>query len=275
MVNKLIEDYLEHLRVAGRSKRTIDDRRVILARMNADLPYGLAQATTEELQGWIYRDTWSSATRENYYGAARSFFLWAANPHDPWLDFDPTELLPRPKTPRGLPRPLTDQQLDRILTEAADPYRLWTILACYAGLRCCEIAGLDREHITDQTILIVRGKGGKPGILPTHTEIWEAVERLPPGPLAVTTDGGRASAQYVSIRTALYFRRQLHMPGVALHMGRHWFGSTVYRNTKDIRRTQELMRHSSPATTAIYTLISDEERRTAIQTLPSIAAQPR
>jgi integrase/recombinase XerC len=272
MVNNIIEDYLDHLRMAGRSQRTIDDRREILARIDADLPYGLAQATTEELQGWLYRDEWSASTRETYYGAVRSFFVWATGPWDQRLDFDPSELLPRPRTPRGLPRPITDEQLTRILTEAAEPYRTWTILAAYAGLRCCEISGLDRGHVTDRAITVLSGKGGKPAILPTHPVIWAAMVVLPDGPVALTTDGIRADPKYVSIRAAVYFRRKLGMPGVALHRARHWYGTNLYRATKDIRRTQELMRHASPATTAIYTLVSDEERWTAIQTLPTITA---
>lgn len=266
----LILAYLEWLRVCNRSRRTIDARRDILHRLDTDLPEGLAHATADELRDWIYRDGWSAATRETYYGAARSFFVWATNPLEPRLDFDPMQMLPRPSTPRGLPRPVTDKQLARILTEAIEPFKLWCLLAAYEGLRCCEIAPLLREHITEQTTTIVRGKGGRPGVLPTHPAVWQAVRDLPDGSLAVTDCGVQASAQWVSIRTALYFRRQLGMPGVGLHRLRHWYGTELYRRTKDIRRTQELMRHSSPTTTAIYTLVTDEERAAAIHALPSI-----
>lgn len=271
---QLIEDYLEHLRVAGRSRRTIDARREILARADADLEWGITRATTDELKGWIYRDDWSPSTRETYYGAIRGFYVWATSPWDPRLDFNPTDLLPRPAVPRALPRPLEDGQLRRILHEAAEPYRLWTVLAAYAGLRCCEIAGLDREHVTAQAITIVRGKGGRPGLLPTHPMIWAAVRDLPAGALAASADGARVNGQWVSIRAAVYFRRRMKMPGVALHRARHWYGTSLYAATRDLRRVQELMRHASPTTTAIYTLISDEERRTAIQALPTITGRP-
>ncbi len=272
---RLIEDYLEHLREAGCSRRTIDARREILGRADNELEWGLTRANPDELRAWIYRDEWSPATKETYFGAIKSFFSWATRPVDPRLDFNPTDLLPRPPVPRGLPRPLTDEQLRRILAEAAEPYRRWTILAAYAGLRCCEIAGMAREHITAQTITIVRGKGGKPGLLPTHPMIWSAVRDLPDGPLALSPAGAQVTGQWLSIRAALYFRRHMHMPGVALHRMRHWYGTQLYAATKDLRRVQELMRHASPATTAIYTLISNEERLAAIQTLPTITARPR
>jgi integrase/recombinase XerC len=267
----LIDEYVDWLRTCSRSRRTIGDRRDILNRIDADLPHGIAAATSDELKVWIYRDDWSPATRETYYGAVRSFFVWATNPYDPKLDFNPTDLLPRPPAIRGLPRPVTDRQLQKILTEARDPFRLWSILAAYAGLRCCEIAQLDRGDITETAIRIRKGKGNKPGVVPTHTAIWAAVKDLPDGPLAFTDTGELAGAKYVSIRTALYFRRNLKMPGVALHRLRHWYGTTTYKHTRDIRVTQELLRHSSPQTTAIYTLVDDEERRAAIQTLPTFS----
>ena len=275
----LLRQYLEWLRVCGRSPRTIVARKEILSRIDHDLEQGLERATTDELTAWIFRDDWSAQTRQTYYGAARSFFVWACDPYDPKLDHDPSALLPRAVAPRGLPRPVSDDQLADLLQRAVDPYRRYVVLAAYAGLRCCEIAQLNREDIDEQTILIRRGKGGKPGIVPTHASIWAQVKDLPPGPLAVDQiHGNRVGGQYVSIRTALYFRRDLKLPGVALHRLRHWYGTTVYRSTKDLRVTQELMRHSNPSTTAIYTLISDEERHKAIAALPiptgSLAAKP-
>ncbi|HEY9476519.1 MAG TPA: tyrosine-type recombinase/integrase [Mycobacteriales bacterium] len=274
MKEDMISEYLEWLRTCSRSPRTIGARKDILGRADAALPEGLAAATTEELKRWIYRDEWSLATRETYYGAIRSFFVWASNPQDPRIDYDPSALLPRPVKPRGLPRPVTDEQLRRILTESIEPYRTWSLLAAYEGLRCCEIAQLDRSDIDERTVLIRRGKGGRPGVVPTHPMVWAAVKDLPPGPLATGDNGDRVGAKWVSIRTALYFRRQLGMPGVALHRLRHWFGTNTYRTTKDIRVTQELLRHSSPTTTAIYTLINDEERAAAIHALPTFTGQP-
>lgn len=267
-MSALIEQYLDWLRMRGSSPRTITARREILGRVNASLSYGIEAASADELGAWIYRDQWSSATRETYYGAVRAFFVWACNPHDPKLDFDPSSLLPRPKVHRGLPRPVTDEQLHHILTHAAEPYRLWALLAAYQGLRCIEIAGLRREDVTEQHLRIVYGKGGRPGLLPTNEAVWKAVRPLPPGPLAWTTHGAPADEKWVSIRTAVYFRRHLDMPGVGLHRLRHWFGTNLMRETGNLRVVQELMRHSSPTTTAIYTLITDGERLAAIQALP-------
>jgi integrase len=264
----LVDQYLEWLRIRECSARTINDRRRILTIIDRELPEGIDRATADEIKEWLYRDTWSTWTRATYYGAIRGLFVWATNPADPRLDYDPTALLPRPPARQCLPKPITNAELVTILTKAAEPYRTWALLGAYEGLRCMEIAGLDREHVTEETTTIARGKGGKPGIIPTHPAVWMAVQDLPSGPVAVTKHGLRASAQYVSIQALLYFRT-IGLRGVSMHRLRHWYGTELYRRTKDLRRTQELLRHSSPNSTMIYTLISDEERQEAIRALPT------
>lgn len=262
----LIDLYAEHLRILSRSSRTIGDRRDILARIDAALPYGLAGASAEELQTWIYRDGWSLQTRATYYGAVRSFFLFAAGRH---LDYDPTADLPRPRPSRGKPRPVSNEQLARILYDGGEPYRTWALIAAYEGARCIEISRLERDDVTE-TVTYLHGKGGKERVVPTHPDVWTVVRRLPGGPVALTTDGGRATAQYVSIRAALHFRRQLDMPGVNLHRCRHWYGTHVQRAGKDLRVTQEALGHASPTTTAIYTQVADEDLRAAVHALPRL-----
>lgn len=40
--------------------------------------------------------------------------------------------------------------------------------------------------------------------------------------------------------------------GASLHQLRHFFGSALYRTSRDLRLVQEAMGHSSPATSAVY-----------------------
>lgn len=268
----LISEYLAWLKLRRRRPKTIEDRGAILHRMDRELPYGLEMATADELKEWIFRDEWSDNTLATYFGAAKAFFVWATAPGSPRLDFNPMADLPPPSAPRGLPRPVTDAQLQRILSEAVEPFRLWSLLAAYEGLRCLEIAGLHREHITSEALRVVDGKGGKEGFVPTHPLVWEAIEPLPPGPIAWTRLGERANAHYVSIGSACYFRRQLGMPGVGLHRLRHWFGTNLMRQTKNLRTVQEMLRHASSRTTEVYTLVTSEERQAATMALPTFAS---
>lgn len=264
----LIDQYLEWLRVRDCTERTIGARNEILNRVDRDLPCGIEHATYEELEAWLYRPEWSRSTKSTYYGAIRSFFVWATNPLDARLDFDPTVMLPRPKARPGIPKPVSDQELAHILTHAAEPFLTWSKLAAYEGLRCIEIARLHREHITEE-LTYVWGKGDKPGVVPTHPIVWRAVQDLPAGPIAWTKTGLRASARYISITALLHFRRDLGMPrGTSMHRFRHWYCTNILRQTRNVRTAQVLARHASITSTVIYTLIADEERRLAVQALP-------
>jgi integrase/recombinase XerC len=270
---EMIDRYLEHLRRAGCSDQTRRDRHGILCRLNRDLPYGLGQVSTEELARWLYRPTWSQNTRATYYRAIKSFYAWASDEHDPWISSNPAARLQRVTDAETVPRACTDEQLRRIIAEAREPFRTWAIIAAYAGLRCIEIAGLDRQHVTAQELFVVRGKGGKPRLHDTDPLIWAAVKDLPPGPIARHPDtGDRATAHYVSASAAYHFQQTMKMPkGVSLHKMRHWLGTTVQREFKDPRVTMAILGHKSLKSTQIYTAATDEQQRAARATLPRLA----
>jgi len=262
MATDLIDGYLAYLRSKSASDNTISDRRRTLLVLDRDLPYCLEEASPEELVAWLWRDGLSIGSRETYYGCIAGFYRWAYRVG--YFDFDPTEDIPRPKVPQRLPRPVTDEQLHDLLARAADPYRLWCLLAAYAGLRCVEISRLRREHVNERTITIERGKGNKPRVVPTHPAIWTEVSGLHAGPI---TD---RDAHRVSIHFVLYASRTLKLKGVSLHRLRHWFGTNVQRKGKDILVTQQLMGHANPATTAGYALVSAEDTWLAVSLLPDV-----
>lgn len=268
---ELIDEYLQHLRRAGRTEATLRGRREILYRLNRMLPYGVGMTTTAELSVWLHRDGLSANSKFTYYTALKSFYGWATDPRDRWLDANPVDDMEAVKMPRGRPRPVTDEQLHRILTEADQPFRLWALLAAYEGLRAVEISRLDRQHITEDQLIVLRGKGNKPRALDTDPDVWAAVRDLPPGPVACKPDGERADETWVSIRSALHFRNRLGLPGVGLHMCRHWLGVNVQKRYKNLRVTQRMLGHSSVASTEIYTDAGDDELRAARSTLPRLA----
>lgn len=263
MAQEFIEGYITHLRSKSAADRTMNDRRSILTRADQELPYGLKGACEDELRAWLWRDGWSIGTRETYYGALNGFYTWAAKTGR--CDFSPMDEIPRPVPPKRLPRPCTNEQLADALAHARNPYRLWALLAAYAGLRCIDISRLHREHITEQEIRVVRSKGGKTRSIPTHPLIWATVKDLPPGPIT------EHDAKHISIYSALHFGRHLKMRGIALHRFRHWFGTTVQRLNKDILVTQQLLGHEDPASTAGYALVADEQKTAAVGLLPNLA----
>jgi integrase/recombinase XerC len=275
-MSDLIDAHIAHCRAAGFSRRTINDRRRVLQAVDRALPWGLEQASVEELTDWLAhevddrKEEWSNETKANYRGHICGFFRWACDPTNPLLDFDPSAALPRPSVPSRAPRPVSTEQLALALARLENPFRFWVLLAAYAGLRCLEIASTRREDITVDHIR-VRGKGGKVATVPTHPLIWQAVQDFPPGLIAKSIRGGGLSEHWVSVATAAELRA-VGVPAT-LHRFRHWLGTESLRAPGgNLRKTQELLRHSSPATTAIYTQVTDEERRAVIHALPVPAA---
>ncbi len=262
----LIAPHLRHLKAAGFSANTIHDRDRVLQRVDADLPMGLLDATVPELDDWLAQFR-TNQTKATYYGHLVGFFSWACAGDDPWLDWNPTTNLKRPKVPPTVPRPVTDDALAIVLARAREPYRTWAVLAAYAGLRAFEIATITREAFTEE-LIYVTGKGGKHATIPTHPLVWQAVKDLPPGPIALGRTGVRLSATRVSSLFSQHMRKTLGLPGVSLHPLRHWLGTRTLQGCGNLRVTQELLRHSSPATTAIYTQVTDEQRRSAVSALP-------
>jgi integrase/recombinase XerC len=266
--DELIEGYLTHLRELNRRPGTITTRRQMLTRHDRELPYGLAEANEDELRRAIFRADWDVRTQVSHLSGLRSFYAWAVRRQE--LDFDPSAGITRPHISRRLPRPVTDGQLADILARAAEPYRLWALLAAGEGMRCCEVSAADREHVTESAVR-VHGKGGKERIVPTHPAVWQAVRDLPPGPLARNENGTRASAHSVSQLAACHFD-DLGLPDVTLHRFRHWFGTSTLDACGNLRTVQELMGHASPESTAVYTQVSPQARAAAVAALPVLTA---
>lgn len=255
-----VEAYLRQLTLAGYRHTTIKTYRGVLLRAVHQLPRGLC-AYPDELAEWIARGD-SRNTRATSAAALRGFYRWCQ--HTGRLTYNPMDDVATVGHKRGYPRPVTHDELARLLTGAREPYRLWCLLAAYAGARCIEISRLHRDDITQETVYLA-GKGDRDRAVPTHPAIWAAIADLPPGPVAAC-NAARVSAQ-VSREC-----HRLGLTGVTAHRLRHWAGTWWQAATGDVRVTQELLGHASPATTAVYTAVSDQARRAAVLGLPVIAA---
>ena len=266
-VTDLIDHYTTHLRILGRRPKTINSYRQILARADRELPYGLESAYPEELTAWIWADNRSKEASKLYRAAIVGFYAWACpDPDDlddnAWLDQNPARRLPGVRVEKGRPRPITAAQHHDILARAADPYWLWYLIAAYQGMRCCEIAELDRGDVYE-TVTFVNGKGGKSRRIPTHPAVWDAVRDLPAGLIA-----GGATAEAVSDRGNRHLCRLGHQD-VTMHRLRHWYGTNVNdAGGGDLRMTQELLGHSSPDTTSIYVATVSDKATAAVRALP-------
>lgn len=259
----LIPLHLEAIDDGEHSPHTIAKRTNVLWRLHEWLPFGVAYASTDQLNGFMQHKVWSRATRCTYDNHIRQAYRWWTKYGH--MDGDPSIEMTRPKQPTHLPHPATDADLAAALG-AGEPVGLIALLAAYEGMRVSEIAAADREDINQESTLIPVGKGGRVGIVPTHPLVWERVRSLPAGPLITDRRGHEVTGHWVS----QLVRRRLNKIGLSdsAHDWRHWYGTTLQRLYRDVRVTQECLRHASVATTMVYTLVTGQQRSEAVGTLP-------
>lgn len=221
-----------------------------------------AEVTEGALLDWLSRPGWSKATARSYRTTFRSFFRWAAKAGA--VPVDVAADLPTISVAAGVPRPAAEEAVVHGIHHADDDRsRLMVRLAAEVGLRCREIALVQREDIGrdfDGYFLRVHGKGDKDRVVPLTDVLASRLLDHEPGFIFPGRVDGHLSAAYISklVSRAL-------PEGVTAHPLRHRFASVAYAGTGgDIRAVQELLGHASVATTQIYTKVPDGAKRRGV-----------
>ncbi|RIK08040.1 MAG: hypothetical protein DCC47_16050 [Acidobacteria bacterium] len=267
----LVARHCAHLAYLGRARGTVDQRRWLLRRLATWLaPRSLLDPSAEQLVAFSRRPGRGASARAAEVTHMRGFYRWA-HTHG-LVERDPTYLLHRPALPRRLPRPIPDDRLAVALDRASARVRPWLYLAAYAGLRCCEIArGRSDDWQRDLGVIVVVGKGGDEAAVPVAPILADVLDVMPPGWWAPRWDGrpGPLSANMVS----QHGNRALRDLGIddTMHSLRHWCGTQTYRvSGRDIRLTQEMLRHRSPTSTALYTWVDPGDLAGVAARLPGL-----
>jgi integrase/recombinase XerC len=157
-----------------------------------------------------------------------------------------------------VPRPIRDDDLALAVDRADNTTRAMLCLAAYAGLRAKEIAGLCREDILETmdapTLVVTAPKGRRQRTVPLHPALWDALRAagLPRSGYLFRQRSGLAVPAWKVSQVVNDHLRSLGIDST-LHKLRHHFATKVYAASLDLRLTQELLGHSSPTTTAMYT----------------------
>jgi len=201
--------------------------------------------------------------------AWRGCFRWLVK-HRGWRA-NPALCVRAPRAPRTLPKALSVEATQRLLDNKADGIaairdRAMFELLYSSGLRLAELIALevgDGRLDLRQGEVTVTGKGSKSRTVPVGLrarqalESWLAVRGQIASPaekaLFVGARGRRIAPSVVATRLAAWARRQGLTQRVHPHMLRHSFASHVLQSSQDLRAVQELLGHSSIATTQVYT----------------------
>lgn len=142
------------------------------------------------------------------------------------------------------------------------------------GGRVTEIVNLDLDDLVDKTLLRLFGKGSKERVVPVGSYAQKALEnylvRVRPSlatagrgtpALFLNQRGGRLSRQ-TAWQIISDAAEKAGLTGhVSPHTLRHSFATHLLEGGADVRVVQELLGHSSVATTQIYTLVTVDALR--------------
>jgi integrase/recombinase XerC len=251
------------------------------------------------LRGWLASQHASGAARTTVArrgAAARTFTAFAHRRG--WLAVDPGPRLGTLKTRRTLPHVLRQDEMRTVLdtasrnAQAAAPAAAAPVPAAevavalrdaavlellYAtGIRVSELCALTADSFDhDRRTVRVRGKGDKERTVPVGVPALRAVAAwLDQGRPAFAT-AGSGPALFLGVRggrldprTARRIVHQLLREGGATrdtgpHGLRHSAATHLLEGGADLRSVQEILGHSSPATTQIYTHVSIERLKSS------------
>ena len=194
---------------------------------------------------------------------------------------DPAARLVLPRAGKRLPRFIPEEEIVRLLDGPwsgdvrALRDRAILELLYGTGMRLGELVRLDREDVDfEGGTARVLGKGEKERIVcfgpPTATALRAYLAVVASGmpgrgqPLFVGTTGRRLHPRTVQRRVHLHLGRLARAGGTSPHALRHSFATHLLDHGADIRAIQELLGHANLGTTQIYTHVSIEALRDAV-----------
>lgn len=132
-----------------------------------------------------------------------------------------------------------------------------------SGLRLSELTGLDLSDLDlAEALVTVTGKGSKMRVVPVGRQALDALQAwlAQRGQIAqdaqalfVSQRGGRLTGRQVQKRLEQWALRAGVSQHVHPHRLRHAFASHLLQSSGDLRAVQELLGHSSLASTQVYT----------------------
>jgi integrase/recombinase XerC len=276
MLDDWIQAFLDHLG-AGRSKATVKAYGSDLAQLSLMLS-GQADLTPESLRRYLRTYAPNPTTRARKLATLRAFVRYLIETER--ITTDPTELLEAPIRRRQLPKALSQHQAERLLDQdpvGKTPLRDLAILelAYGAGLRAAEVAGVKTTDLElGEGTVKVFGKGSKERVAVFGDACRDALtqyldgERVEPdkGYALFTNSHGRPLTTRTVQNVIKCWARAAGLPDdVSPHTLRHSFATHLLDGGADLKTVQQLLGHENIATTQVYTHVSIERLREAVE----------
>ena len=276
VVDTLIEDFVKVL-AAQKSPHTVRNYASDLAQLSKSTE-GELRFDPDTLRAYLRRYAPNPTTRARKLASLKAITKYLRVRGE--IDEDPTEFLEAPIRRRNLPKSVSQHQAEQLLDQpfsGATPLRDKAVLelAYAAGLRAAEIVSVQLVDFDfKEQSLRVTGKGNKERIVLFGEQCMRAIEdydqnertRPSVGDALFTNAKGRP----ISARTVQnIIKRWARLAGlpedVSPHTLRHSFATHLLDGGADLKTVQQLLGHENLSTTQVYTHVSIERLRNAVE----------
>lgn len=295
-LSQLVDDYLRHLSIErGLAKNTIAAYRRDLSGYLGFLEREGIADVSEISEGLVKK--YLSGISESGQLASNSVARMLAavrGLHRFWLfesitELDPSSTVRPPKLPKRLPKAISVSSVEALLMASGpDPEtedgshqdiarirnRAMLELLYATGARISELTALNLDDLLDPTMLRLFGKGSKERVVPVGSFARRALDAYLVRARPVLVAKGRGTAALFLNQRGSRLSRQsawqiisdaanlAKLEGeISPHTLRHSFATHLLEGGADVRVVQELLGHSSVATTQIYTLVTVDALR--------------
>ncbi len=267
---KIIDEYKEYLeKIKGYSKNTITSYTTDLKKYFEYINKN--NKNYYEIEKYIQslsKSKYAKSTVNRKIVSITSFFSWCINQKK--LNIKDIKHIKNIKTERKLPTILTSNYinnlLDTIPTSTSKEIRDRTIIEILysSGLRVSELTNLKVNDFKNNKSLKVLGKGKKTRILPmtdksfNYMNLWiskyrsEYKNEKSGNYIFLGVRGGKISDREIQRIVNLRL-------GTFPHSIRHTFATHLLDGGADLRVVQEMLGHTDPSTTQIYTHVSKKQ----------------
>lgn len=217
--------------------------------------------------------------------ALKSFFGFLSN-NQCIIDHDPTEHLELPATKKSIPKYLTLEQSQKLLESIDTSFfeRDFCIITLFlnCGIRLSELVGLNTtDLLLDECQMRVLGKGNKERMVFLNNACMNAIEKYIHVRNQLINDNSE-NALFLSKRHIRISKRRIQQivenslsaaglanQGYSTHKLRHTAATLMYQyGNVDTLMLKEVLGHASTSTTEIYTHLTNENIRQAMESSP-------
>ena len=283
--------YIKLRRGLSPTEMTEEFEQIDIADVTLDLIKTVTTLDVYEYLHFVMKDRENNPnTRARKVSSLRSYFKYLTTKVRK-LDNNPVKEIEVPSIKKSLPKFLSLEESMTLLNsvDGDNAVRDYCILTLFlnCGMRLSELVGISKNDIRDGTINIT-GKGNKERIVYLNDACIYAIQsylddqktrqytKKDPNALFLSRTGSRLTPRRVEqIVDEALRRAQLDNRGYSTHKLRHTAATLMYRHGGvDMLALKEILGHAHVSTTEIYTHISDDQLKKAVDSSPLSNIKP-